>query len=228
MATPPAPAGPRVAWSVSWRTCQEGSSPRARRSAGDGADQGGPPGFAMAQALTDLQRGSGKSVRALARVINYSPSYVSRLLNGERRPSWEIAEKLILACDGDPEPIRPLWNRVNRGCGGGSSSQHDDLTEAATLMQNALQQMDPAAGPLAGLTREGTDKPPPGRHITSSPGRWPAPCRHGPRADPTRSAPCGTASAPTGRTGFRPLPWAGGNHRPAPRSHRRPRACLEL
>lgn len=56
------------------KRAKRGSSPRARRSAGDGADQGGPPGPAMAQALTDLQRGSGKSVRALARVINYSPS----------------------------------------------------------------------------------------------------------------------------------------------------------
>jgi hypothetical protein len=54
------------------KRAKRGSSPRARRSAGDGADQGGPPGPAMAQALTDLQRGSGKSVRALARVINYS------------------------------------------------------------------------------------------------------------------------------------------------------------
>ncbi|NIY65635.1 helix-turn-helix domain-containing protein [Streptomyces malaysiensis] len=119
-------------------------------------DEEGPPGRQLARALADLHAGSAKSLRRLARDTGVSPSFISRLLSGERRPSWPVAEKFVHACGGDPAELRPKWERA---CGIDDTSP---ITEAATLssmtkaisvMQNAFQRLEhvvPAPiGPLA-------------------------------------------------------------------------------
>ncbi|MEU9554114.1 helix-turn-helix transcriptional regulator [Streptomyces fumanus] len=94
--------------------------PRQRRSAA--RDAGAPPSRArepdtatagpaavLARALSHLQRLSGKTYRRLAADTAISTSYVSRVLNGERCPSWTVARALTEACGGDPAEIQPLW-----------------------------------------------------------------------------------------------------------------------
>ncbi|MFD7105169.1 helix-turn-helix domain-containing protein [Streptomyces celluloflavus] len=161
---------------------KRGSRPRSPNSAAPppqaaASGESGPPGRELAGALSDLQRGSTKSVRALAREIGISPSYVSRLLSGERRPSWKVAERFTLACDGDLEMIRPLWDQVyGNAAEGEGSSRRADLTEAATLMQAAMQRMDQAVGRLGAFTEDGTFERPAGRSITSF--AWPVAHAH--------------------------------------------------
>jgi len=72
------------------------------------------PRLQLSRALTHLQQSSGKSVGELARATRVSSSYISRLLSGERQPTWRITEQLCLSCGGDPDHIRPLWE-VARG-----------------------------------------------------------------------------------------------------------------
>ncbi|MDQ0585830.1 helix-turn-helix domain-containing protein [Streptomyces rishiriensis] len=67
------------------------------------------PAAVLTRALSQLQHLSGKSRRELADDIEVSASYVSRVLSGERCPSWKIARRLTLACGGDPAEIQPLW-----------------------------------------------------------------------------------------------------------------------
>ncbi|WP_123970099.1 helix-turn-helix transcriptional regulator [Streptomyces sp. TLI_185] len=67
------------------------------------------PAAVLTRALSHLQRLSGKTLRELAEDTEVSASYVSRVLNGERCPSWKVARLLTLACGGDPAEIQPLW-----------------------------------------------------------------------------------------------------------------------
>ncbi|MGW7003688.1 helix-turn-helix domain-containing protein [Streptomyces sp. NPDC054933] len=67
----------------------------------------------LASALSHLQRGSRQTVRALAEAIDVSPSYVSRVLSGERVPSWHVAQALALACGSNPDPLRSLWSEAS-------------------------------------------------------------------------------------------------------------------
>ncbi|MEK2473994.1 helix-turn-helix domain-containing protein [Streptomyces noursei] len=78
---------------------------------------GGPPGqdsrTALASALSHLQRASDKTLRALADEARVSASYISRILSGERSPSWKVTRRLVHACGGDPETVRPLWDAAH-------------------------------------------------------------------------------------------------------------------
>jgi transcriptional regulator with XRE-family HTH domain len=67
------------------------------------------PAAVLTRALSHLQRLSGKTLRELADDTEVSASYVSRVLSGERCPSWKVARLLTLACGGDPAEIQPLW-----------------------------------------------------------------------------------------------------------------------
>ncbi|MFG2279837.1 helix-turn-helix domain-containing protein [Streptomyces asoensis] len=67
------------------------------------------PAAVLTRALAQLHYTSGKSRRELATDVEVSASYVSRVLNGERCPSWKVARRLTLACGGDPAEVQPLW-----------------------------------------------------------------------------------------------------------------------
>jgi len=76
-----------------------------------------PPGLAppsapwdqLSSALSHLHQACGKPVRVLAQEASVSSSYISRLLTGERLPTWSMAQQLTVSCGGDPAEIRPLW-----------------------------------------------------------------------------------------------------------------------
>ncbi|UNO43566.1 helix-turn-helix domain-containing protein [Streptomyces sp. MST-110588] len=63
----------------------------------------------FANALSHLHRTSGKAMRELAQDAHVSASYVSRVISGERLPSWPVARRLTIACGGDPCAVATLW-----------------------------------------------------------------------------------------------------------------------
>ncbi len=91
----------------------EPGPPRSRRPAGgtgekDGGAQG--PGAVLASALSHLHRLCERTHRDLAAEVGVDSSYISRILSGERLPSWRVTRGLSQACGADPEDLRPLWN----------------------------------------------------------------------------------------------------------------------
>lgn len=62
-----------------------------RKTAGGTSTSDGPPGQGpaaiIASALSHLQRKSGKTYKAIALDAQVDPSYISRILSGERMPS---------------------------------------------------------------------------------------------------------------------------------------------
>ncbi|MEV5283187.1 helix-turn-helix transcriptional regulator [Streptomyces sp. NPDC052811] len=68
----------------------------------------------LASALSFLQRRTGKPLRQTAADTGISPSHLSRLLAGTRRPSWPVAKNLVTACNGDPFEVRRLWENAHR------------------------------------------------------------------------------------------------------------------
>ncbi|MFE6686854.1 helix-turn-helix domain-containing protein [Streptomyces sp. NPDC057743] len=86
---------------------------QARGQGAGGKAAGQDPHSALASALSHLQRAGDKTLRALADEARVSPSYVSRILSGERSPSWKVTRRMALACGGDPEAMRPLWDAAH-------------------------------------------------------------------------------------------------------------------
>ncbi|MFC0842346.1 helix-turn-helix domain-containing protein [Streptomyces noboritoensis] len=58
--------------------------------------------------MSFLQRRTGKPLRQTATETGISPSHLSRLCAGTRRPSWPVAKNLVAACDGNLHEVRPL------------------------------------------------------------------------------------------------------------------------
>ncbi|MFB6990276.1 helix-turn-helix domain-containing protein [Streptomyces sp. NPDC056230] len=88
---------------------------RARRPKGgtgdtDGAAPGHGPGATLASALSHLHRTKGTTHKALGDAVGVDPSYISRVVSGERLPSWKVTRKLAVELGEDPEALRPLWN----------------------------------------------------------------------------------------------------------------------
>ncbi|MEU1409604.1 helix-turn-helix transcriptional regulator [Streptomyces sp. NPDC005728] len=67
----------------------------------------------LANVLSSLQRASGLSLRALATRTGLSASHLSRLMSGERFPTWKYAAALARACGADPEVLRHVWETSN-------------------------------------------------------------------------------------------------------------------
>ncbi|AXI91208.1 hypothetical protein SAM9427_36110 (plasmid) [Streptomyces sp. ETH9427] len=95
---------------------------------GDGTDGQSPPsptpapapcatpatgGRDLATVLSSLQRASGLSLRALASRASLSPSFLSRVMCGERFPSWKHTCSIARVCGADPEVLRRVWESSN-------------------------------------------------------------------------------------------------------------------
>lgn len=63
----------------------------------------------LAPVLSRLHRASQTSLRALAARLGISPSQASRILSGERFPSWWLTERFAQACGADPQVLRKVW-----------------------------------------------------------------------------------------------------------------------
>jgi transcriptional regulator with XRE-family HTH domain len=105
------------------------------------ATAGRRPARLLAQALSYLQRLSRKTISALAREIGVSPSYISRLLSGDRLPSWPVTCRLVESCGGDPVELRAMWESAR-----GIRVPEQTPAEAAPVFEAALRGLYLAAG----------------------------------------------------------------------------------
>ncbi|MFD5975031.1 hypothetical protein [Streptomyces bacillaris] len=85
--------------------------------------------------------------RTLGSEVGVDPSYICRVVSGERIPSWPVTRRLALALAADPEEILPLWR----------SARGYDTTAGAADLQAALRGLrTAAASPDTGLLAERT------------------------------------------------------------------------
>ncbi|MFJ2271676.1 helix-turn-helix domain-containing protein [Streptomyces sp. NPDC087849] len=78
---------------------------------GPAREPGATPGTAgrrLAAALSQLQRERGISIRALADHTMLSPSFISRILSGERLPSWDLVCHMCSVMGQEPRDLRLL------------------------------------------------------------------------------------------------------------------------
>ncbi|MFF0216099.1 helix-turn-helix domain-containing protein [Streptomyces vinaceus] len=73
-----------------------------------------PPGQQLATALSFLQRKTGLTIADTAAEIGISASHLSRVLSGDRRPSWPVVIQFVAVCDGDLPELRDLWEASHR------------------------------------------------------------------------------------------------------------------
>ncbi|MFF3787723.1 helix-turn-helix domain-containing protein [Streptomyces sp. NPDC001933] len=92
----------------------------------------------LACALTLMWTRSGISQRALAERMNVDPSYVSRMLSGERDVSWQHLKIITDTCDGNPDLMKPLWEAA--------AGVHPAGTEPARYLRTYLRALQYAAG----------------------------------------------------------------------------------
>ncbi|MFF5011089.1 helix-turn-helix domain-containing protein [Streptomyces phaeochromogenes] len=114
-----------------------GTSGRAvhRVAAGGPARARLSPAAQLADALNHLHRVCGKTIRALAREVRLSPSYVSRVLSGQRLPSWSATCRLAKASHGEPGELRALWESAR----GIRVPAHQAPGDALATLQAALR-----------------------------------------------------------------------------------------
>ncbi|ARH89009.1 hypothetical protein STRMOE7_00080 [Streptomyces sp. MOE7] len=72
------------------------------------------PRFQFASAISCLQRQSGRTIKETASEAGVSASYMSRIVNGTRLPSWGIVERIAEVCGGDLAELRDLWEAAQR------------------------------------------------------------------------------------------------------------------
>ncbi|MFD5764732.1 RICIN domain-containing protein [Streptomyces sp. NPDC127049] len=73
------------------------------------------PARALGNALRDLQRRSGRTLRALEESLRISDSSLSRYFCGSTVPPWSTVDELCKALGGDPVEFRHLWEAADRG-----------------------------------------------------------------------------------------------------------------
>ncbi|WP_030694421.1 helix-turn-helix transcriptional regulator [Streptomyces globisporus] len=100
------------------------------------------PAATLSKALSQIQRESKKTFAALGDQAGVSRSYISRVLTGERTPSWKVtrAIAIAIACGADPGVLRPLWEATR----GYHVVQPGSLHAALRGMQLAAGNLAPA------------------------------------------------------------------------------------
>ncbi|MBC3844684.1 helix-turn-helix transcriptional regulator [Streptacidiphilus sp. 4-A2] len=96
----------------------------------------------LAGALSFLLRRSELTMHEVAQQAGVSASFVSRILTGERVPSWQVAHMLASVLGGDPEDLRFLWESAQGlvGC------PRQPLEQAVARLHAAVRGLYLAAG----------------------------------------------------------------------------------
>ncbi|MFF0484960.1 helix-turn-helix domain-containing protein [Streptomyces sp. NPDC004435] len=121
---------------VSWRSGTDGGDGQVP----DGS--AGLPGHALSSALSHLHRRSGMTIGDVAREADLSAPYLSRVLAGERLPSWPVVHMLATILSGAPLEFRFLWEAAR----GVTLPPRRPVREAAALLRAALRGLHLAAG----------------------------------------------------------------------------------
>jgi plasmid maintenance system antidote protein VapI len=67
----------------------------------------------LASALTQLQMASGLTIREVAEATMLSPSFISRVLSGDRLPTWDLTCALAALFGSDPAELRVLFEAAH-------------------------------------------------------------------------------------------------------------------
>ncbi|GGS72305.1 hypothetical protein GCM10010222_11380 [Streptomyces tanashiensis] len=117
---------------------------RTRASWGPGLDHegvgpsethSGLPRHGLSAALCSLHRRSGMTIGEAAREADMSSPYLSRILAGERVPSWPVVHMLATIFMGDPQELRFLWEAAR----GVTLPTRRPVAEAAARLHAALR-----------------------------------------------------------------------------------------
>jgi transcriptional regulator with XRE-family HTH domain len=133
-------------------TADGSSDPDAQRN--EGPDQSAPPepsGAAynrLAPILSMLIRTSQLTNKEVAARIGCSPSYLSRIVSGERVPTWELTRKFAQACGADPEVLRTVWEseKLSQRSRTVPPASDDTPVSAAEQLRIAVQTLHLRAG----------------------------------------------------------------------------------
>ncbi|MFI9297550.1 helix-turn-helix domain-containing protein [Streptomyces gardneri] len=94
-------------------TAESSRSPAAGTDEPSEPAQGAEPSGAaynrLAPILSMLIRTSQLSIKEVSEKIGCSASYLSRLLSGERVPTWDLTRKFARVCGADPDVLRSVW-----------------------------------------------------------------------------------------------------------------------
>ncbi|MER0476917.1 helix-turn-helix domain-containing protein [Streptomyces sp. Edi2] len=96
----------------------------------------------LAAALSQLHKTSGSTVAAAASMLGVDPSYVHRMLTGERTPPWPVTEALTISLAGRPDDVRALWERAH----GVQRPSRQPLHVAAKELHSAFRGLHLALG----------------------------------------------------------------------------------
>ncbi|MGW0926052.1 helix-turn-helix domain-containing protein [Streptomyces sp. NPDC002755] len=67
----------------------------------------------LASALAQLQVASGQTIREVAESTRLSPSFISRVLSGDRLPTWDLTCSLASLFGADPADLRVLFESAH-------------------------------------------------------------------------------------------------------------------
>ncbi|MGK5549902.1 helix-turn-helix domain-containing protein, partial [Streptomyces sp. URMC 127] len=108
----------------------------------------------LAPVLSMLARASQKPMKELSERTRCSASYLSRILSGERIPTWELTERFARACGADPAVLRSVWETERLRTNGplldtedeGEGEDDDDPHRAGARLLRALRTLHVRAG----------------------------------------------------------------------------------
>ncbi|MER7496458.1 helix-turn-helix transcriptional regulator [Streptomyces pharetrae] len=78
--------------------------------------------------------------------IGCSASYLSRILSGERVPTWELTRKFAQACGADPEVLRAVWESEKLRTGNPATIPETPGLTAAEQLRTAVHTLHLRAG----------------------------------------------------------------------------------
>lgn len=126
----------RAAEQLALRQRDPATLPAPPREEGqNGVQPGERSASKLAAALSNLHRGSDLTIRQVAESTDLSPSYVSRIMSGERLPNWPVVEMLAALFDGDPDELAVLWENAH----GVTPPARQPLPDAVARLSAALR-----------------------------------------------------------------------------------------
>ncbi|MGW2672357.1 helix-turn-helix domain-containing protein [Streptomyces sp. NPDC001272] len=103
----------------------------------------------LAPVLSMLLRSAQLTNKDVSARIGCSASYLSRILNGERVPTWPLTQKFARACGADPDVLRKVWEteRLSDKARDPEPPQEKDHLQPATVrLRAALHTLHTKAG----------------------------------------------------------------------------------
>lgn len=132
------------------------TAPEAEESGPDAADAPTtarePSGAAynrLAPVLSMLLRSAQLTNKDVSARIGCSASYLSRILNGERLPTWPLTQRFARVCGADPDVLRKVWEteRLSDKARDPEPPQERDHLQPATVrLRAALHTLHTKAG----------------------------------------------------------------------------------